>query len=219
MKKDNGYEYKFKEKDEYYLLNIKSEELSVCLSLTKLKKDSTFLYENIYTIEELKNLGSAFSIIDSPINFVEAFRNLYRKKKISLSKDKNDSSLIQIICKVPILYKEEVISLNLKKNSNIENNLNTLKTNLKLLIVGEKEVGKTSYINCLANKPFNEEYVPTKVSQSVIIEIKRNEKKYSFFLYDLSGEKTNKTIIELFAKDADGCIIMTDIFSKTNKKE
>ena len=97
-----------------------------------------------------------------------------------------------------------------------------LKTPLKLILIGDGRVGKTSIINKYINNKFNEGEEIT-ISSSYIEKIQIfNSKKYKFSIWDTAGQEKFNSITPIYYRDAKGVLLVYDItnlnsFSRVKK--
>ena len=94
----------------------------------------------------------------------------------------------------------------------------SLKTDLKIILIGNSNSGKTQFVNKWTKDIFRDIYRETIVSEFVYKDIWKNEKQYAIQIWDISGSDENNRISKIFAKDAHGCIIMSDA-TKIEKRE
>ena len=88
--------------------------------------------------------------------------------------------------------------------------VNSLRSDLKIIVVGSSGTGKTSYVNKWTKYIFNDTYKPTIVSEFGFKVFEHEGKLYRIQLWDLAGQDKNSTITKIFAKDSQGCIILSD---------
>ena len=88
---------------------------------------------------------------------------------------------------------------------------------IKIVIVGDCKTGKTNFIKNWKNNTFQEIYLQTIMTQFEYKEININGNVYNIQLWDLSG-KIGEKIIKIFAKDAFGCIVMSDATQKQSRE-
>ncbi len=93
------------------------------------------------------------------------------------------------------------------------------KNELKIIVVGNSGTGKTSFVRKWIKNTFDENYKATIVSefQYKIIEYKR--KYYKIQLWDLAGQDKNAMVTKIFAKDAHGCVVMSDATNHQTREE
>ena len=93
----------------------------------------------------------------------------------------------------------------------------------KIIIIGNSKTGKTSYANKWIENSFSEDYQATFFGGNKTKEIKIDKKSYKINLYDLPGEDNYPpTFTNMFSKDTDGCIIISDalnIQTRNNAKK
>ena len=81
---------------------------------------------------------------------------------------------------------------------------------IKIIVIGNEGTGKAQFINKWTKNIFSETYKPTIVSEYGFKMYEKNGKLYRIQLWDLAGQDKNAMITKIFAKDAHGCIIMSD---------
>ena len=97
--------------------------------------------------------------------------------------------------------------------------VDTLKTDLKLLIIGNSGTGKTSFANKWSKNKFSENYQATILSEFCFKIIEEDGKLYRIQLWDLAGQDKNVNITKIFAKDSLGCLIMSDSTNLQTRQE
>ena len=92
--------------------------------------------------------------------------------------------------------------------------------NVKVVLLGESGVGKTSIILRYITNLFNPRQFPTQGASYVskIIEVKKNQ-KIKFELWDTAGEEKYRAIARIFYQNASVCILVYDITRKTSFDE
>ena len=89
------------------------------------------------------------------------------------------------------------------------------KIKVKLILVGETTVGKTSIINQYIDKTFKEEYMMTIGKEKSLKNINLEGKEVTLEIYDTAGQIDYRAINKIFMKNTDIALIVYDI---TNKK-
>ena len=84
---------------------------------------------------------------------------------------------------------------------------------LKVILVGDSGVGKTSLINVFIGEDFNENEVPTATGSFVVKDIEVENQKYSLNIWDTAGQEKYKHLTKLFYK---GSSIVIFVFDVTN---
>ena len=95
----------------------------------------------------------------------------------------------------------------------------SVRSDLKIIVIGSSGTGKTSYVNKWTKNIFKEEYQATIVSEFGFKIFEHEGKLYRIQLWDLAGEDKNSTVTKIFAKDSHGCIIVTDVTKESNLEE
>ena len=97
--------------------------------------------------------------------------------------------------------------------------MSQFKSNLKILIIGDQRTGKTTFANKYTKNIFEDEYKPTIVSEFNSKIYQKDGNLYRIQLWDLAGNDKNYMVTKIFAKDAYGCVIMSDATDiKTREK-
>ena len=86
----------------------------------------------------------------------------------------------------------------------------SLRSDLKIIVVGSAGTGKISFVNKWTKNIFTDSYKPTIVSEFGFKVFEHDGKLYRIQLWDLAGQDKNSTITKIFAKDSHGCIILSD---------
>ena len=89
---------------------------------------------------------------------------------------------------------------------------------IKILILGNISVGKTSFILKYANNYFQEEYLSSIGIDFKVKEIIIKDNKYKLILYDTAGQERFKSLSLNVLKNADGVILIYDITNNKCKK-
>ena len=95
----------------------------------------------------------------------------------------------------------------------------SLRSDLKIIVIGASGTGKTSYVNKWTKNIFSEAYKPTIVSEFGFKVFEHEGKLYRIQLWDLAGQDKNSTITKIFAKDSHGCVILSDITKENHLEE
>ena len=95
----------------------------------------------------------------------------------------------------------------------------SIRSDLKIIVIGSSGAGKTSYVNKWTKNIFTEEYKVTIVSEFGFKVFENEGKLYRIQLWDLAGQDKNPTITKIFAKDSHGCIIVSDATKPGNLEE
>lgn len=85
---------------------------------------------------------------------------------------------------------------------------------LKIIVIGNSGTGKTSFVNKWTKGTFTDFYKATIVSEFSYKIFEHNQKFYRIQLWDLAGQDKAACITKIFAKDAHGVIVLTDMTNK-----
>jgi Ras-related protein Rab-7A len=82
---------------------------------------------------------------------------------------------------------------------------------LKIIILGDSTVGKTSLMNMFVNKNFSAQYKATIGADFLTKEITVNDKQISLQLWDTAGQERFQSLGVAFYRGADACCIVYDM--------
>ena len=144
----------------------------------------------------------------NPLNHSEQNNkiNNYNNLKCSFLSENSKDNLSKRSFKNPI--HEKIISSRKSRRSTFFN-----RTYLNILIIGDKKVGKSSFLNILNKNKFNENYNPSfEKEEKISIKVTHNKRTYNFSFYilndvNLIAKNYSKTIIDYY-------LIFYDIFEK-----
>ena len=86
----------------------------------------------------------------------------------------------------------------------------SIRSDLKIIVIGDSGTGKTCYVNKWVKNVFQEEYTVTIVSEFGFKVFEQNGKLYRIQLWDIAGQDKNGTVTKIFAKDSHGCVVISD---------
>ena len=89
----------------------------------------------------------------------------------------------------------------------------------KLLIIGESGVGKTCLLLRFTDDSFTANHLTTIGIDFKIKIINLEGKLYRIQLWDLAGQDKNAMVTKIFAKDAHGCVVMSDATNLETREE
>ena len=85
---------------------------------------------------------------------------------------------------------------------------------LKVIMVGDSGVGKTSLLDRFIRGEYSEQYKATIGSDFLTKEMKIGEKTITLQLWDTAGQERFRGLGSAFYRGADGCIIVYDVASR-----
>lgn len=92
-------------------------------------------------------------------------------------------------------------------------------SDLKIVVIGNVNTGKTSLVNRYIHDKFVSTYKPTLGSQFDYKIIQLNETIYRIHFWDLGGQDRNPQVTNLFARDSNGVIIVCEANEEQSMKD
>ena len=89
-----------------------------------------------------------------------------------------------------------------------------IKSELKIIVIGNSNTGKTSFVNKWTKGTFTDFYKATVVSEFSYKVFQYKDKYYRIQLWDLAGQDKNTHITKIFSKNSHGCVVLCDITNK-----
>ena len=86
----------------------------------------------------------------------------------------------------------------------------SIRTDMKILVVGSSGTGKTSFVKRWTKDEFKESYQATIVSE---FGFKIQESKGNYYriqLWDIGGQDKSPSMAKIFSRDSHGCVIISD---------
>ena len=99
------------------------------------------------------------------------------------------------------------------KNSKVDNNIN-INNYVKIILLGESHVGKTSLISAFNGDKFEEDIISTICFSSIKKDITINNIKYQIEIWDTAGQERYRSVNQLFIKGSQIVIFVYDITNK-----
>ena len=96
---------------------------------------------------------------------------------------------------------------------------NQFRSDLKIIVIGTSGTGKTSFVNKWTKNIFSDTYKATIVSEFGFKIFEDNGRLYRIQLWDLAGQDKNAMVTKIFAKDAHGCVVMSDATNSSTRDE
>ena len=97
--------------------------------------------------------------------------------------------------------------------------MSSFRSDLKIIVIGTSGTGKTSFVTKWTKNAFNEAYKATIVSEFGFKIFDYEGKLYRIQLWDLAGQDKNAMVTKIFAKDAHGCVVMSDATNIQTREE
>ena len=88
--------------------------------------------------------------------------------------------------------------------------MSDFRTDLKIIVIGASGTGKTSFVNKWTKNIFTDTYKATIVSEFGFKIFEYQEKLYRIQLWDIAGQDKDALVTKVFAKNAQGCVVMSD---------
>merc|ERR1711861_77502 len=85
---------------------------------------------------------------------------------------------------------------------------------LKVIILGDSSVGKTSLMNQYVNEKFNTQYKATIGADFLTKEVSLEERVVTMQIWDTAGQERFQSLGVAFYRGADACILVFDLTSK-----
>jgi len=90
---------------------------------------------------------------------------------------------------------------------------------VKIIVIGTSGTDKTGFVNRWTKNIFSDTYKQTIVSEFGFKIFEDNGKLYRIQLWDLAGQDKNNMVTKIFAKDAHGCVVMSDATNCQSREE
>ena len=97
--------------------------------------------------------------------------------------------------------------------------MSQFRSDLKIIVIGTSGTGKTSFVNKWTKNIFSDTYKATIVSEFGFKIFEDNGRLYRIQLWDLAGQDKNAMVTKIFAKDAHGCVVMSDATNSQTREE
>ena len=91
--------------------------------------------------------------------------------------------------------------------------------NLKIIILGNSETGKSNFVTKYAKNSFDDSYKPTIAAEFGFKIFEFEGLIYRIQLWDLSGQDKDHKVAKIFAKDSHGFIIVADATNPKTREE
>ncbi|KAL4438908.1 hypothetical protein ABPG74_016628 [Tetrahymena malaccensis] len=87
---------------------------------------------------------------------------------------------------------------------------------IKVVILGDAGVGKTSILNRFSNKGFDENSQTTLGASFIPKVMTKGDKTYKFQIWDTAGQEKYRSLAPLYYRDTHAALIVYDITNKTS---
>ena len=96
----------------------------------------------------------------------------------------------------------------------------SLKRDIKIVVVGNSGTGKTCFVQKWIKNKFIDTYKETVVSEfGYKIYEEEDQNLYRIQLWDLAGQDKYFKLTKIFAKDALGCVVLSDATNLQTREE
>lgn len=90
---------------------------------------------------------------------------------------------------------------------------------LKILVIGNSGVGKTSYVKRWTKDYFSEESKATILPEFHFKVFYYKDKPYRINLWDIGGQDTSPIMLNMYSRDSHGCLVMCDVTKSNNLED
>ena len=97
--------------------------------------------------------------------------------------------------------------------------MSSFTNNLKIIVIGTSGTGKTCLVNKWTKNIFTETYKATIISDFGFKIFEKDGQLYRIQIWDLAGQDKNHMVTKIFAKDAHGCVLVSDATDKQTREE
>lgn len=110
------------------------------------------------------------------------------------------------ICSKGLNNNKNPINYTKSKSENLNHNYI-----IKILVIGDAKVGKTSILKCLTQNTIDSKYIPTLGLEFYTYKIQHDGKILKLQLWDSAGDKRFSTIVSAYYKGSEFIILVTDL--------
>ena len=87
---------------------------------------------------------------------------------------------------------------------------------LKIIVVGDTNVGKTSILNRKNNNIFNPTFTTTLGVDFYYISVRKNNTDIKIYVWDTAGQEKFANLINVYFRDLDGAMVIYDITNRNS---
>ena len=87
---------------------------------------------------------------------------------------------------------------------------------LKIILVGDTNVGKTSLLNRKHNNSFNPTFSTTLGVDFYYISVRKNDIDIKIYMWDTAGQEKFANLINVYFRDLDGAMVLYDITNRNS---
>jgi len=87
---------------------------------------------------------------------------------------------------------------------------------LKIILVGDGQVGKTSLRKTFLDEGFKDGYLKTIGADFAVKRLRIDEKEYIAHIWDLAGQQRFSTVREVYYRGTSGCLLVFDISRRSS---
>ena len=95
----------------------------------------------------------------------------------------------------------------------------SIKSDLKIIVIGCSGAGKTSFVQRWIKGEFENVYKPTIVTEFQYKVYECRGQTYRIQLWDIGGQDKTPSMAKIFTRDSHGCIVVCDISKKESFEE
>ena len=166
-------------------------------------RNMSFLFSRCKSLISLPDI----SIWDTSKVFNMSYM-FYRCKSLESLADISKWNLSNVIYKTNMFNRCKKLSIIPKIQ--IKENKSAFRSDLKIIVIGSSGTDKTQFVNRWTKNIFSDTYKATIVSEFGFKIFEYGENLYRIQLWDLAGQDKNAMVTKIFAKDANGVVVMND---------
>ena len=95
----------------------------------------------------------------------------------------------------------------------------SIRSDLKIIVIGCSGTGKTSFVQRWIKGEFEKTYKPTIITEFQYKVYECRGQTYRILLWDIGGQDKTPAMAKIFTRDSHGCIVVSDITKKESLEE